>query len=152
MCEELAPRVVHGGGRGCSPLLLERLESCHTQLENCDPRCDEAEMTHGSDALATICTCTVPPSAGLQSQPGLLAAQAGLLLCLACLVSYRPLASPISTCVILRRQPFCGQTRDLQFLCSFRTHICDTGYGATATRIRGCHRAQVFSCAALKRT
>ena len=122
-------------------MLLERLESCHTQLENCDPRCDEAEMTHGSDALATICTCTVPPSAGLR-----FAAWLACLLALLCLPSVLQAASFAN----LDLRP---NTRDLQLsVLISHTHIVIQDTEPLLQKYRGYHRAQVFSCAALKRT
>ena len=101
-------------------------------------------MTHGSDALATICTCTVPPSAGLQSQPGLLAAQVGLLALL------MPSVLQAVSFANLDLRP---NTRDLQLsvLISHK-HIVIQDTEPLLQKYRGYHRAQVFSCAALKRT
>ena len=103
-------------------------------------------MTHGSDALATICTCTVPPSAGLQSQPGLLAALKACLLALLAMPSVLQAASFAN----LDLRP---NTRDLQLsVLISHTHIVIQDTEPLLQKYRGYHRAQVFSCAALKRT
>ena len=94
-------------------------------------------MTHGSDALATICTCTVPPSAGLQSMPGFACLLACLLACL-------------GIPSVLQAASFANLARFAVICLISHTHIVIPE--PLLQKYRGYHRAQVFSCAALKRT
>ena len=100
MCEELAPRVVHGWYAGA--LLLESwytsallLESTQL-LEICNPHSNETEMTHACGALAAICTVHCPcPACRLAIAPGLLLACFFCSHAMGSLVSYRTLASGV---------------------------------------------------------
>ena len=95
--------------------------------------------------MAAICTVhTVPAQlAGLQSQPGLRA-------CLLAALLGMPSVLPAASFANLDLRP---NTRDLQLsVLISHTHIVIQDTEPLLQKYRGYHRAQVFSCAALKRT
>ena len=105
MREEPAPRLVHAWY--ASALLLESwytsallLESTQL-LEICNPHSNEAEMAHGSNAVATICTVHCPCPACRRA--------------IAALARLQPWARVFHGSI--------GQSAICSYLCSNRVHI-----------------------------